>query len=335
MKDNLKRSNSAKFSRKSHNYYETKGKHKKMSNIAQQKLAELNEEKNIKKQQQDNVINSGAYNNVINAGDGVVIKKGKKEDNNKKEDKNKKFNTLFTSSLLKVCGEPTITIGSMCNNSGDDLFYMDQAKGSLQTLFEQIFEKIEKQNADVNDFSDNEKQIICLFYLLRLLNTSDLYLSLSEKDKYNINIKAIFDQTLSELFSIFHPKKTSFKPEDLALEDWQKFFTTQNMEIIARHLFKVFLLYMYDRKPANLLVFDNKQKSKQEFVDADFDDVEFINCLFGKIATGYSNKEIFSYKIESIYFRFFILTNIMSESKYNEFSNCIKQIAKKFTFKTD
>ena len=45
MKDNLKRSNSAKFSRKSHNYYETKGKHKKMSNIAQQKLAELNEEK--------------------------------------------------------------------------------------------------------------------------------------------------------------------------------------------------------------------------------------------------------------------------------------------------
>ena len=107
-----------------------------------------------------------------------------------------------------------------------------------------------------------------MFYLLRLLNTSDLYLSLSEKDKYNINIKAIFDQTLSELFSIFHPKKTSFKPEDLTPEDWQKFFTTQNMEIIARHLFKVFLLYMYDRKPANLLVFDNKKKSKQEFVDA-------------------------------------------------------------------
>ena len=137
------------------------------------------------------------------------------------------------------------------------------------------------------------------------------------------------------LCSIFYPEKTSFKLEDLTPEDWQKFFTTQNMEIIARHLFKVFLLYMYDRKPANLLVFDNKQKSKQEFVDADFDDVEFINCLFGKIATGYSNKEIFSYKIESIYFRFFILTNIMSESKYNEFSNCIKQIAKKFTFKTD
>ena len=99
---------------------------------------------------------------MINAGDGVVIRQGKKEDNNKKEDKNKKFNTLFASSLLKACGEPTITIGSMYNNSGDDLFYMDQAKGSLQTLFKQIFEKIEKQNADVNDFSDNEKQIIII-----------------------------------------------------------------------------------------------------------------------------------------------------------------------------
>lgn len=65
------------------------------------------------------------------------------------------------------------------------------------------------------------------------------------------------------LCSIFYPEKTSFKPEDLALEDWQKFFTTQNMEIIARHLCKVFLLYMFDRKPANLLVFiTNKNLNK-------------------------------------------------------------------------
>ena len=206
---------------------------------------------------------------------------------------------------------------------------MDQAKGSLQTLFDKILEKIKKQNANVNDFSDNEKQIICLYYLLILLSSSGLSLfkTNARRDK-----EAIYNLTLMQLFLAFHPEKKSFEPADLSLEDWQKFFTKQNIEIIARHLCKVFLLYMFDRKPANLLVFDNEQKSKQEFVEADFDDLNFINCLFGKI-TDNDNKEIFSSKIGSIFFRFLILTDIMPESTYDEFSNCIKRIAKKFTFK--
>ena len=95
-----------------------------------------------------------------------------------------------------------------------------------------------------------------------------------------------------------------------------KFLSEDNMKIIARHLCKVFLFQMFDRKPENLLV-KNGEYGKKKFIETDFDDIKEITCLFAdinKVANNGANYTLWQNNLNIIWTFYQIFIDNMKES---------------------
>lgn len=207
----------------------------------------------------------GAYNKLFKIGDDIVIRQVDRDkwwENGGIEAKNGTFNSIFVPSLLKECGEDTITTGHLKLND-DEMLYMEKAEGSLLEKFSKIHSI--KDNLDVNKIitklnggkmTDDEIQITLLTMILECFTTANFSCP-------------NFRFSMANVIQCNQDVLTKFLSED-------------NMKIIARHLCKVFLFQMFDRKPENLLV-KKDETDKNLFVEADFDDIKEITCLFADI----------------------------------------------------
>lgn len=184
----------------------------------------------------------GAYNKLFKIGDDIVIRQVDRDkwwENGGIEAKNSTFNSIFVPSLLKECGEDTITTGHLKLND-DEMLYMEKAEGSLL----EIFSKIHKinNNFDVNNIittlnggkmTDDKIQITLLTMILECFTTANF-----SCPNFRFNMANVIKCNQDVL---------------------TKFLSEDNMKIIARHLCKVFLFQMFDRKPENLLVKKTRQ----------------------------------------------------------------------------
>ena len=113
-----------------------------------------------------------------------------------------------------------------------------------------------------------------------------------------------------------------------------KFLSEDNMKIIARHLCKVFLFQMVDRKPENLLV-KKDETGKNLFVEADFDDIKEITCLFANIdqaANNSLNNFYWKYHLNLIYNMYIVFSNTLSKAgKQQEWNKIFEDTIKEYT----
>ena len=84
-------------------------------------------EDNFKNKQ---LLKGGAYNKLFKIGNDVVIRQVDKDKrmNNNLEATNSTFNNMFVPSLLKECGEDTITTGHFTFQD-EEVLYMEEAEG--------------------------------------------------------------------------------------------------------------------------------------------------------------------------------------------------------------
>ena len=174
---------------------------------------------------------------------------------------NKDFNTIFVSTLLDICGEKTIDSGKE-----QDRIYFDLGKNDLwdatMTAFKnnhfdfsrEAFKYME--DTDFKVFNQNEQAMIKAFLIVQLFATDELF--------------------------------THCRREAIPAKDIYSFLQTfglneRDLTFISRVLCKIFLLQMYDRKPENTVVFEDKD-GKIDFCEIDFDDnpfeKDFVSTIF-------------------------------------------------------
>ena len=240
------------------NYQELENKHSDMKKSVKKYIEE--ESDNKKKQEESNKIKGGFNEIEVKKDSNFVIRKPN-EENNEKYNSDSYFATLFAQSLLKVCGESTITIGKYDDKNNNNFMYMDKADGNLMNYYNQEPSNINR--AFVRNFIE--------YFNTNYFVDDNRYIEKS----YPGDLKFILEYAgeYSDVVPIF--------------------------QTIARHLCKIFLFQMYDRKsqnilyfdrkPQNILYFDKKDKKnnkeqefvkKPKFVEIDFDDNEYITCLF-------------------------------------------------------
>ena len=259
----------------------------------------------------------GAYNKLFKIGDDIVIRQVDRDkwwENGGIEAKNGTFNSIFVPSLLKECGEDTITTGCM-KRQDDEMLYMEKAEGSLL----EIFSKIHKinNNFDANNIittlnnkimTDDEIQITLLTMILECFTTANFSYPTFRFNMFNVN------QCNQDVLT--------------------KFLSEDNMKIIARHLCKVFLFQMFDRKPENLLV-KKGETDKNLFVEADFDDIKEITCLFANIdqaANNSLNNFYWKYHLNLIYNMYIVFSNTLSKAgKQQEWNKIFEDTIKEYT----
>ena len=206
----------------------------------------------------------GAYDKLFKIDNNIVIRQVDNTKCSEKqiEAKNGTFNSIFVPSLLKECGEDTITTGFM-KLQDDEMLYMEKAEGSLWKKFSKIHNI--NDNLDVDQIittlngetmADDEIQITLLTMILECFTTANFSCLKFRFNMFNVN------QCNQDVLT--------------------KFLSEDNMKIIARHLCKVFLFQMFDRKPENLLLKTDKN-NKTLFIETDFDDIKEITCLFANI----------------------------------------------------
>ena len=291
-----------------------------LNNISNEYINELNNKHqemrqcirdNLKNKQ---LLKGGAYNKLFKIGDGVVIRQvdeGKRT-LNKLEAKNSTFNNMFVPSLLKECGEDTITTGHL-KFQNEEMLYMEEAEGSLMDKFIQCYKLVDWPGAErlISDFdksnmSDDLIQTTLLTMILECFTTAN------------------FTNLGSRRFNMRYVSKIN--PEAL-----KKFLSKDNMKVIARHLCKVFLFQMCDRKPENLLVKKDKT-GKNLFVEADFDDIEEITCLFAHIKLDDNTKRLWQNNLDIIWQMYnFFINKIKDSGKIEAWNTIFKDTIKEYT----
>ena len=272
-------------------------------------------EKNFSNKQQ---LKEGAYNKLFKIGDDVVIRQvdSNKCVKNGREAKLATFNNMFVPSLLKECGEDTIITGRF-NVNGEEMLYMEKAEGSLMEKFIECH-KLQGQNwpgaerikSTLNnnpDMSDDDIQITLLTMILESFTTAN-FVSLN-----------------NHRFAIADVNKCN---KDVLT----KFLSEDNMKIIARHLCKVFLFQMFDRKPENLLV-KNGTDGKKKFIETDFDDIKEITCLFADIQSDDNTKVSWQNNLVIIWkmYNFFIDNKIKDSGKTEKWNTIFKDTIEEYT----
>ena len=190
----------------------------------------------------------GAYNKLFKIGDDIVIRQVDNTKCSEKqiEAKNGTFNSIFVPSLLKECGEDTITTGFM-KLQDNEMLYMEKAEGSLWELF--------KQHNDLTSESILNKETI----ITNLNNPS------SSQESINITLLTMILECFTTAnFSCLNFRFNMANVSKCSKDILKKILSADNMKIIARHLCKVFLFQMFDRKPENLLV--KKRRDRQKLV---------------------------------------------------------------------
>ena len=259
----------------------------------------------------------GAYSKLFKIGDDIVIRQVDryKWSENGIEAKNGTFNSIFVPSLLKECGEDTITTGHLKLNN-DEMLYMEKAEGSLLEKFSKIHNINDNLDVDriittSNDETraDDDIQITLLTMILECFTTAN-FIS-NRKFRFNmVNVNKCNQDVLT------------------------KFLSEDNMKIIARHLCKVFLFQMVDRKPENLLV-KKDETGKNLFVEADFDDIKEITCLFANIdqdANYDMNKILWLNHLNVMHDNYNALSKTLSKAgKQGEWNRIFEDTIKEYT----
>ena len=291
-------------------------------NIDNEYINELNDKhQQMRKNIEENFPNKqplkeGAYNKLFEIDDNIVIRQVDQAKWNEKniEAKNSTFNSIFVPSLLRECGEDTITTGNFTSHE-EEMFYMEKAEGSLW----EKFSKIHNINDDLDvdriitklngkTMTDDEIQITLLTMILECFTTANF-----GRQKFR--------------FNMFNVNKCN---QDVLT----KFLSKDNMKIIARHLCKVFLFQMFDRKPENLLVKKDKT-GKNLFVEANFDDIKDITCLFADIdqdADNGMNKILWLNHLNVMHDNYNALSKTLSKAgKQGEWNRIFEDTIKEYT----
>lgn len=257
-----------------------------------------------------------AYNKLFKIGDDIVIRQVDNTKCSEKqiEAKNGTFNSIFVPSLLKECGEDTITTGFM-KLQDDEMLYMEKTEGSLWEKFSKIHNI--NDNLDVEQIittlngetmADDEIQITLLTMILECFTTAN--------------------------FSCLNFRFNMFNVNQCNQDVLTKFLSEDNMKIIARHLCKVFLFQMVDRKPENLLV-KKDETGKNLFVEADFDDIKEITCLFANIdqdANNGMNKILWLNHLNVMHDNYNALSKTLSKAgKQGEWNRIFEDTIKEYT----
>ena len=257
----------------------------------------------------------GAYNKLFEIGNDIVIRQvdRKKWFENGIEAKNGTFNSIFVPSLLKECGEDTITTGHLKLNN-EEMLYMEKAEGSLWEKFTTCHTSITADDVisklNGGEMTDDEIQTTLLTMILECFTTAN------------------FTDIYSRRFNM--ARVNSCNPDVLT-----KFLSKDNMKVIARHLCKVFLFQMFDRKPENLLV-KNGEDGKKKFIETDFDDIKEITCLFADIdqdANSGMNVGMWSGCLNAIYkmYDVFYSKCLLNTGKQPEWDNILSTTIKEYT----
>ena len=255
-----------------------------------------------------------AYNKLFKIGDDIVIRQVDNTKCSEKqiEAKNGTFNSIFVQSLLKECGEDTITTGHLKLNN-DEMLYMEKAEGSLWEKFTTCHTSITADDVisklNGGEMTDDEIQITLLTMILECFTTAN-FIS-NRKFRFNmVNVNKCNQDVLT------------------------KFLSEDNMKIIARHLCKVFLFQMVDRKPENLLV-KKDETGKNLFVEADFDDIKEITCLFANIdqdANYDMNKILWLNHLNVMHDNYNALSKTLSKAgKQGEWNRIFEDTIKEYT----
>ena len=208
----------------------------------------------------------GGYNNFVRVNDKIGVIESRKD--KKDRTANKDFNTIFVSSLLEIFGEKTIDSGKEQTN-----IYVDLAKNDLfdETKYmckQHGIPRLRQMMTNLNQLSENEQTLFKYFLFTNLFNTNDFW-----KDPEHVLNSSEICNFLSK--SLNEQKELSFA---------------------SRFLCKVFLLQMFDRKPENVVVVedkDGKKDGKIDFCEIDFDDNKimagdnnsYFSIIFGKFVS--------------------------------------------------
>lgn len=172
---------------------------------------------------------------------------------------NKDFNTIFVSTLLDICGEKTIDSGK-----GQDGTYFDLGKNNLFDETKEVF-----RNHYIK-FSPHFFKILC---------DNKTYFNDKLQPNEQTTIKAFLIMYIFATDELSQDKRTVTVEKDIL----QKIdLNEQDLTFMSRVLCKVFLLQMFDRKPENTVVFEDKD-GKIDFCEIDFDDNQYENDFTSNI----------------------------------------------------